>query len=484
MEKKIFLITLFLINALLIAMLLDYSEAFFPIKNFVKMLFEGNSAGKTISFLLFSEILLITVFLAKKFGKKNTIVPGKKKEFLFFWMFLIPIILLWANAISSQLNHQQEFSLPLNSGFAAMPNEQNSIIWEASYLQHNHLNKTGIAKTLEFFSLEKTNSLDTGYSLYLLVGKQKPVHFFIIALIAISLIGIIGYTAAKFSQPNKKFLLWIIAAFAGITSGIDGGIFSIVGINFIGLLSMFLAIEYNLKNPFFQNNKLFQFVLLPFIEMLAIALTLQFLTGTWFFANHGIIILIIGFTALAIANQKKALQTALIIILFAAILFFPETVSLLNQNIAEKQAEIAVYGNFENMNQEQVFSLLKEFNPKEIFFEKNIIIAAISLEKPMTSSQIAMELKARQSQSKKSFLEISIGKKEKEFTITVKNKEEADSLKEINNNFFKTATVFKKNNLFFATIRSKHNNFLNQLFVLNHLRKTKAKTITIGYLEQ
>lgn len=435
-------------------------------RNFVKLLFEGNSFGKTFAFFAFEIALLALLALFAKLKWK----PKASPQF-YLKIFFACILLLWVAGYGAEYWLFSQQGTGIGGYVGTLYAENGFTSWEATYLQHNHSNKVAVAELLSVFGMQKSQGIDTGLPLYNIFPFSHALGILVLVLTAILLVSGLLFTLARFGKTDRWFWLWNLAFFAGFVQAIDGGLFSIVGINFAGLSAIFLAREFwekrktkgKEKTHKYLDNAFSRLVLVPLLAMLEIALILQGLAGTWFWENHGMVVLLAGLALFALEKNKKNLFWAALGAIALAILLFPWVSGFASNSLVRSNATIYIYPSEGKSAKEwnSAFGGIIEVGSAEDY--GNFAVLHASASEWLTTEDLKEKLA---SQGESHYYDIEIAGEKRFYELMVPAKS-IEKFRNLDSDSFKTVLVREEGARGKVVVESRASPLMTLLFGLN-----------------
>lgn len=218
---------------LLLGMLLSPSILDF-MSSVIRLFTEGNTFGKHFVFLGF--FIFIGAFKLAIGQSEPSFVAKFNKGQLQKALFML-IALGFAFNIIANLLIFQEYGAPLNGYVAHVTKCGKVSCWEATYLQHSHSLKPAINFLDQSFNLNLGPNIDTGKPM-----SEITPHSGIISIIAIAILASIFILSLALAIKENKYpnlFLLQLSSIASIISVLDGGLFTVAGINAAILLALY-----------------------------------------------------------------------------------------------------------------------------------------------------------------------------------------------------------------------------------------------------
>ncbi len=204
------------------------------LSSLIRLLTEGNTFGKHFVFLgFFIFVGLLKLGLGNKDIPFISMLSINRVKTALFALIAIG----FAFNIIANLLIFQEYGAPINGYVAHVANCGISTCWEATYIQHSHSLKPAINFIDQKLHLNLGSMVDTGRPMSEIEPNVDAVS--IIALAILALIFTISIILAIKEENYANLLILQLASIVSIISVLDGGLFTVAGINAIVLLALY-----------------------------------------------------------------------------------------------------------------------------------------------------------------------------------------------------------------------------------------------------
>lgn len=372
-----------IVMAILLVWFLADSGIAEMLSSLTRMLTEGNTFGKHVillSFLIFTAISRALVEKApRKFLEGINLAKVMKA-------LIIVVAFGYAFNLAANLLLMNSYGAPINGYVAHVTDCGNATCWEATYIQHSHALKPAIYFADKLLGLNLNANVDTGKPMYEIERNADAIA--IITLATLFLIFAFSYILLLKEKKFGAFVLLQLAAITAIITVLDGGAFTVAGINAVVLLALY----YFHEKPF-SKSALFYLGLIAYVFAIGEIVPKIVGSNLVFYEYFAPALLFIGIYAFGKAKGIKTKAVYFAIILFAMLHFINFFNFNYKYDMVSPENRMIVYGLPDG---EKTDNALKSFDsPKISSFSRYGWFAVISLKEKAFVKEVVLKLREK-----------------------------------------------------------------------------------------